>query len=174
ASRHRTIVRFGHFPDLYMPVENESASVGFYGRLPAGVSLAAALERLKSACVELDKVYPDGNHKWARDVTVSHLLGVERLTWGFLRTVSSFFGMLMAAVGLVLLTACANVASLLLARASTRMHEFAIRMSIGAGRGRIIRQMLAESLTLSIIGTAAGLALNYFLTRLLNRVVVAM
>jgi predicted permease len=172
-SSHRTLTGFGYLPDLYLPVKGEASSVGFYGRLPAGMTRGAARERLKAACLELDKVYPDGNHKRASDVTVAGLVGVERLNARFLRTISSFFALMMAAVGLLLMIACANVASLLLARGSARMHEFAIRMSIGAGRGRVIRQMLAESLMLSLIGTAAGLVLNYSLTRLLNRAVIA-
>ena len=171
---HRTLTGFGYLPDMYLPVASESTYVAMFGRLPAGVSRAAVLGRLRSTAAELDKVYPDGNHKWVDEVSVNSLVGVERLRQGFMRSVSAFFGVLMAVVALLLLIACANVAGLLLARGSLRVQEFAIRMSIGAGRGRLIRQVLAETLLLALMGTAVGLALNYFLTRLFNQAVLPM
>jgi len=170
---HRTLIGFGWSPDLYLPVSHEDDLVGLTARLPPGMSRKAAYARLVAACKELDKVYPmggGGNQSWAVNVEVAPIVGMERLKSMELAPFAAFFGMLMIVVGLVLLIACANVSSLLLARASSRRQELAIRLAIGAARNRIIRQLLAESLLLALLGTFAGLLVNFWLTGVMNRV----
>jgi predicted permease len=167
-SDHRTVTGFGFSPDLYLPLSNDQTAVTFYARLPQGMTRQAAYARLIATCKELDRIYSHGNQRWAGDVKVLSISGIDRLVGEEMMPVTAFFAMLMIVVGLVLLIACANVASLLLARASGRAHELAIRLSIGAGRGRIVRQLLTESLLLAVCGAGAGLALNLVLTSFLN------
>jgi len=170
---HRTVLGFGFSPDLYIPASRESDIVALIARLPEGMSRQAAYARLVAACRQLDKVYPPDwgpNASWANGTEVVPVVGMERLRSLNILPFAAFFGMLMVVVGLILLIACANVSSLLLARASSRRQELAIRLAIGAGRGRIVRQLLAESLLLALVGTGAGLLLNVWLSGVMNRV----
>jgi len=123
-------------------------------RLKPGVSVQQAQQDMGRVAAELTAKFPDFNTGWtARVVPVR-----EQLT-GDVRP--ALFVML-GAVGFVLLIACANVANLLLARATSRQRELAVRAALGADRGRLIRQLMAESLILAVSGGVAGLALAWW------------
>jgi predicted permease len=172
---HRTVTGFGYSPDLYLPISDEGTFVALFGRLPAGMTRAMAYARLQATCRQLDGPNPPPRQQLARGISVATLAGMDRIGADpQVRTIAGFFAMLMIVVTLVLLIACANVASLLLARAASRQHELAIRLSVGAGRGRLLRQLLAESLLLAICATAAGFALNLILTTALSRIRLAL
>lgn len=136
------------------------------GRLKPGTSMDAAKSNLEALMAGLEKEYPVTNKN--RRPTVIRANDVRVLP-----DVDSALGgsaaVVMAAVGLVLLVACSNIASLLLARATARTREMALRVAIGASRGRIIRQLIVESLALSVIGGAVGLMLATWLARLMGQ-----
>jgi putative ABC transport system permease protein len=120
-------------------------------RLKSEISRAAAQAELDGISHQLEAAYPDTNEK--RAVEVSPL---ETEIFGTFRPALLA---LMAAVAFVLLIACANVANLLLARSEVRAREIAVRTALGAGRGRLLRQVITESCVLTAIGAIAGLAL---------------
>jgi putative ABC transport system permease protein len=128
-------------------------------RLNPGVDVKQTQTRLSAINAQLDKQFHETNKGW--DVFVSTLH--ERLV----REVKPSLLALLGAVGLVLLIACANVANLLLARSAARQKEIAIRAAMGASRTRVLRQMLTESLLLSVMGGIAGLLLSIWLTDVL-------
>ena len=126
------------------------------GRLKEGVSVADAAAAFDVVARRLQAAYPESN----RDISAT----VMRLGDGpGLRSdTRPLLGLLGVAVTLVLLIACANVASLLLARAVTRRREVAVRIAIGAGRGQLVSQWLTESIILGLIGSAAALVVAYW------------
>src|SRR5215469_3495813 len=142
--------------DIYVPIGSQDApwrdshpGIRAVGRLKPGVTVEQARADMDEIAVNLARAYPDSN-KNAR-VALTPLR--ERMVKGIRSTLL----VLLAAVGFVLLIACANVANLLLARASGRAREFAIRSVLGATQQRVIRQLLTESLLLSIAGGGLGL-----------------
>jgi predicted permease len=143
---------------LFGPRSRLSGSLQLLGRLKPGVSREQAAAAMTALGSQIARAHP--NEDGSPRVEPKFLIeDGSRGHTGLLRDVRFPLQMLMATVGLILLIACANVANLLLARAGTRQKEIAIRLATGAGRMRLIRQLLTESVLLSALGGAAGLAL---------------
>src|SRR5437660_6579168 len=119
-----------------------------WGRLKPGVTVEQARTEMTGISARLEKTYPDTNTKVHAIVTplLENLVGKYRTN----------LGLLLGAVGLVLLIACANLANLFAARGAARSREFAIRAAVGASRGQIVKQLLVESFVVAIIGGALG------------------
>jgi putative ABC transport system permease protein len=139
------------------PRDNRSWSA--IARLKPGVDLKQAQTQVSAINAQLAKQFHETNKGWDVKLWTLH----ERLV----REVKPSLLALLGAVGLVLLIACANVANLLLARSAARQKEIAIRAAMGASRGRVLRQMLTESILLSAIGGIVGVLLSIWLTQVL-------
>ncbi len=152
--------------DILLPFQFDpnSANQGHYflasGRLKPGVTLAQANAMLKVAADQFRRQYPDA-------LGPKDSFAVQPLRDSIVSDVRSSLLIMLGAVSLVLLIACANVANLLLIHATGRKREFAIRAALGAGRARIILQLLTESVLLSVTGGILGLLLGYFGVRAL-------
>jgi putative ABC transport system permease protein len=157
---------FNRQTDLYIPnssvpedMRGRGRSLRLVARLKPGISLAQAQVRADALSAQFARDYPDSNRGW----TVN-LVPLPLDTTGPVRPA---LWVLLAAVGMVLLIACANVANLLLAQGISREQELSLRMALGAGRGRVMRQLLTESLMLAAAGGLAGyglahIAVQYF------------
>jgi len=153
--------------DVYAPIrqwghpglQNRQAALGLHGigRMKSGVTLQQARADLERIAANLAAAYPDANRG-----TTANIIPLKQSIVGDARP---FLLVLLGAVGLVLLIACVNVANLLLARSASRTREFAIRAALGAGRRRVIRQLLTESALLATAGGALGLLLAWWGTR---------
>ncbi len=148
------------------PVRSPRIPLEAIARLQPGLSIAAAQSRLDALVSSLQKQYPDDYPAKARWTV--RLVPLKESVVGNVREPLT---LLLGAVGLVLLIACANVANLLLARASARAREIAIRQAMGAARARLTRQLLSESMILSFLGGAAGFAVLFATHRLILRMI---
>ena len=149
-------------PMAWKPKDNFDTHNNYFlsmvGRLRPGVTQAQALSDLNEIMLGIAEQFPENQGIGAALTPLRQVwLGDARLP----------LIILLAAVGFVLLLACANVANLLLARSATRQKEIAIRSALGANRARLLRQFITESLLLSALGGTLGLALAYFSMRLL-------
>lgn len=139
------------------PTNRASHWLRLVGRLAPGVGIEQARTELTALVASWSEVVPEG-HVPNPD---GHPFGLHSLQEEMVGGVQSALLILLAAVGLVLLIAVANVGNLLLAKSEGRRREVAVRLAIGAGRGRLVRQFLTESLILAVIGGALGLALGW-------------
>jgi putative ABC transport system permease protein len=129
--------------------ETEGRWLSVIGRLKPGVSVEQAQAEMTTIATRLERAYPKLNTNWT--------VAVEPLRDSMVREVKTSLLILLGAVGLLLAVACANVANLLIARCAARRREMAVRASLGAGRGRVIRQLLTESIVLGVAGGVLGL-----------------
>jgi putative ABC transport system permease protein len=143
--------------ELHPPyIEHGTNYLFTVGLLRPGVTLSQAQAELRGIQAQIDKQFPGNTHGIELQLLSQEVFGDLR----------SIMNILLAAVGFILLIACVNLANMLLARASDREREFAIRRALGASAGRMVRQALTESLLLSVGGAAVGLALGFALIRI--------
>lgn len=162
--------RFFGNPEMWLPLSLDRAKItrDFHFMLPlarikAGVSLKQARAEMSGIAKNIERAYPKSNKGWGAFVEPMR----EAVTQDQRRSVLILFG----AVGFVLLIACVNVANLLLAKAAVRQRELAIRGSLGAGRGRLVLQLLTESVLLALSGGILGLLLALWFVRIVRTVV---
>lgn len=143
------------------PGQRQARPYPAIARLASGVTLVDARAELATLSSQLALEQPQSNAGWTADL--------QPLADALVPVNKAVLVTMLGAVGGVLLIACANVANLLLARASARRHEMSVRMALGAGAMRLLRQCLTEALVLSALGTSAGLLVGLSMTRVLVR-----
>jgi len=158
----------GQYPDVWMPIVQQpyfvehssilkdwdNSTVHMWARLAPGMSAKTAEEELRALTGEIRRQHPTA--VWDGEYIQSSAGGHMQVMQPRMYQVAAMVGALTL---LILIVCCANLGGLMLARAVTRQHEFEIRVAIGAGRGRILRQLCTESILLAALGASAGLAL---------------
>jgi putative ABC transport system permease protein len=152
---------FFALPEMFSTFPRSAHALEVIARLKPGATIEAAQTELASLSARQARDFPQSNKGWVMTATLvnDEVVGNAR----------PLLRILLGAVGFVLLIVCANVASLLVARASARHHEIAIRRALGASNGRIVRHVAAESMLLSVTGGALGILLSLWAVDLLRR-----
>jgi putative ABC transport system permease protein len=160
--------------DVWLPLvldeSQQSAAVRqtrtlyLFGRLKRGSTLEQAQANIRTLGALAAQSFPDSENGWSADCLTLQEYGIRDFNAG------TAFVILLSAVGFVLLIACANIAGLLLARATSRGKEMAVRIAVGAGKMRVVRQLMTEALLIAVLGAIAGLGLALGGTQLLHKV----
>ena len=156
--QHEVWLTVSQLPPVLRGRGRQGRGYAVYARLADGVTLEQARAEMKNVSAQLAQQYQDTN----KDITAEVNPFLDRVIGGGIKTI---FWSLMGAVAFVLLIACSNVANLLLARAAHRSREIAVRVSLGATRWRIVRQLLVESVLLSCISGLVGLSFGFIMIR---------
>jgi putative ABC transport system permease protein len=176
---YRAVMRGAAPPDLFVPLgaavvsslnNRQDAAFSLVGRLARGVNRVQAQAAITSMCRALEVAWPKENRTMGRPSWVTPVYGLESMLDRD-STGTVFVGLAapFVVVALLLLIACANVAGVMLARGAVRQREIAVRLSLGASRGRLVQTLLAESLILSMLGAGGGLLITAWVTPLIAR-----
>jgi predicted permease len=175
--KYRSVAEFGEAPELYLPVsevlvpglhDRHQSLFVVIGRLPTGLTARQAEAALTAAAKRLEQAHPQQNKDFGQ--AAAHAMsGIAKLK-KYDAEVWVLAGLLFFVVTLVFVIACANVASMLLARGVSRRREIAMRLALGAGRRRLVQQLLVETMVLALLASCVALLFNLWLNMVLNRI----